>query len=174
MPITLLDGLFIGLVLLSAVLAMVRGFSREILSIGSWIAAAAAAFLFYKTLAPTIMPYVGNELIAQLAAAGIIFLIALIGVTMITMRVADMIIDSRIGPLDRTLGFVFGALRGIVVAAVAVWFLTFFIGDRQIGWIDNAKSKPFLTTVADRLINLLPEDLDALISGTKTPEGTDT
>ena len=173
MSITLLDGLFVGLVLLSAILAMVRGFSREILSIASWIAAAAAAYLFYQQLAPYLESYVGEGVIANIVAAGIIFIVALIIVTLITMRVADMIIDSRIGPLDRTLGFVFGAVRGIIVAAVAVWFLGFFIGDREVGWIDNAKSKPFLSEVANRLINLLPEDLDAVISGGLEDSTTD-
>ena len=43
MPITLLDGVLVGFALVSAVLAMVRGFSREVLSIASWVAAAAAA-----------------------------------------------------------------------------------------------------------------------------------
>lgn len=170
MPITLLDGLFIGLILVSAILAMVRGFSREVLSIGSWVAAAAAAFLFYKQVAPLLMPYVNNELIAQLGAAGIIFVLTLIIVTIITMRLADMIIDSRIGPLDRTMGFLFGAARGIIVAAVAVWFLGFFLGERDIAWIANAKSKPFLDTVAERLINLLPQDLDSVLSPDTTEQ----
>lgn len=174
MQITLLDGIFVGLVLLSAILAMVRGFSREILSIASWVAAAFAAFLFYKSLAPFIETYVNNELIAQLVAAGIIFIVALIVVTLITMRIADMIIDSRIGPLDRSLGFVFGAFRGIIVSAVALWFVSFFVSGREIGWIDNAKSKPFLENVANRLINLLPEDLDAVISGEDETAETDT
>ena len=44
MPITLLDGILLGFTLVSAMLAMVRGFSREILSIASWAAAAIAAF----------------------------------------------------------------------------------------------------------------------------------
>ncbi|WP_413776272.1 CvpA family protein, partial [Providencia rettgeri] len=48
MPITLLDGILLGITLVSAVLAMVRGFSREVLSVVSWAAAAAAAYLFYK------------------------------------------------------------------------------------------------------------------------------
>lgn len=173
MSITLLDGLFVGLVILSAILAMVRGFSREILSIASWVAAAVAAYLFYKQLAPHLESYVGEGVIANIVAAGIIFIVALIVVTLVTMRIADMIIDSRIGPLDRSLGFVFGAVRGIIVAAVAVWFLGFFIGDREVGWIDNAKAKPFLSDVANRLINLLPEDLDAVISGGLSDETTD-
>ncbi|MBO6552900.1 MAG: CvpA family protein [Roseitalea sp.] len=174
MPITLLDGLFLGLVLISAVLAMVRGFSREVLSIGSWVAAAVAAFLFYRTLTPYVQNYVDNELIAQLVAAGLIFLIALIVVTLITMRIADMIIDSRIGPLDRSLGFVFGAARGVIVAAVAIWFINFFVGDQEIAWIDNAKSKPFLDQVAQSLVDLLPDDLGAVVPGGETAETTDT
>lgn len=172
MPITILDGLLLGLTLVSALLAMVRGFSREVLSIASWGAAAVAAFLFYKQLTPFVQQYVDSELIAQLVAAGIIFMVALIVVTLITMRIADMIVDSRIGPLDRTLGFVFGSARGIIVAAVAVWFLDFFIGDREIAWIDGAKSKPFLDSVASSLVNMLPENLDGILS--PDGEGTDT
>lgn len=172
MPITLLDGLLLGLTLVSAVLAMVRGFSREVLSIVSWGAAAVAAFLFYKQGAPYVQPYVEQELIAQLISGGIIFLVVLIVVTFITMRIADMIIDSRIGPLDRTLGFVFGAARGILIAAVAVWFLGFFIGGREIAWIDGAKSKPFLDSLAQSLVNMLPEDLDEVLPGGET-DGTD-
>lgn len=172
MPITILDGLLLGLTLVSALLAMVRGFSREVLSIASWGAAAVAAFLFYRQLTPFVQQYVDNEVIAQVAAAGIIFLIALIIVTLITMRIADLIVDSRIGPLDRTLGFVFGAARGIVVAAVAVWFLDFFIGEREIAWIDGAKSKPFLESVANSLVNMLPENLDSILPA--GDESTDT
>jgi len=165
MPITLLDGLLLGLTLVSAVLAMVRGFSREVLSIVSWGAAAVVAFLFYKRAAPLVQPYVDHELIAQLVAGGIIFLVVLIVVTFITMRIADLIIDSRIGPLDRTLGFVFGAARGVLIAAVAVWFLGFFVGGREIAWIDGAKSKPFLDSLAQSLVNMLPEDIDGILPG---------
>lgn len=172
MPITLLDGLLLALTLVSAVLAMVRGFSREVLSIVSWGAAAVAAYLFYKPVTPFVARYIDSDLVAQLVAAGIIFVIVLILVTFITMRIADLIIDSRIGPLDRTLGFVFGAVRGIIIAAVAVWFLGFFLGDRQIAWIDNAKSKPFLDSIAQGLVNMLPENLDELLPGGSGDEAT--
>ena len=50
--ITLLDGIVITIVLLSALLAMFRGFIREVLSIAAWVAAAAAAYLFHKPLLP--------------------------------------------------------------------------------------------------------------------------
>ena len=104
MPITLLDGILVGFTLVSAMLAMVRGFSREILSIASWAAAAAAAFFFYPLVLPYVQPYIDNEQIAMVAAAGVVFVLALIIVTVITMKIADWIINSRIGALDRTLG----------------------------------------------------------------------
>ena len=114
MPITILDGILIGVTLFSAVLAMVRGFSREVLSVASWVAAAAAAYYFYPLLVPYVIEYTPGkgEQLAMAVSAGIIFLVALIVVSVLTMRIADFVIDSRIGALDRTLGFVFGAITG--------------------------------------------------------------
>ena len=96
-----------------------RGLSREILSIASWAAAAAAAFFFYPLVLPYVQPYIDNEQIAMVAAAGVVFVVALIIVTLITMKIADWIIDSRIGALDRTLGFLYGAARGIFSGRMA-------------------------------------------------------
>ncbi|MET3583331.1 membrane protein required for colicin V production [Mesorhizobium robiniae] len=175
MPITLLDGILVGFTLVSAMLAMVRGFSREVLSIISWIAAAAAAFFLYKPVLPYVQPYVDNEKIAMVAAAGIVFIIALIVVSVITMKLADWIIDSRIGALDRTLGFLYGAARGILVVAVALLFFNWLAGAKAPGWIANAKSRPLLESVGAKLESLLPEDpenaiLNRLNPGQPVPE----
>ena len=158
MPITLLDGILVGFTLVSAMLAMVRGFSREVLSIASWAAAAAAAYFFYKPVLPYVRPYIDNEKIAMAAAAAIVFVIALIVVTVLTMKIADFIIDSRIGALDRTLGFLYGAARGILVVAVGLLFFNWLAGERTPAWIADAKSRPLLETVGAKLESLLPED----------------
>ena len=78
MPITLLDGILVGFTLVSAMLAMVRGFSREVLSVASWIAAAAAAYFFYPAVLPYVQPHIDNEKIAMGGSAGIVFFIALL------------------------------------------------------------------------------------------------
>jgi membrane protein required for colicin V production len=158
MPITLLDGILIGFTLVSALLAMVRGFSREILSIASWVAAAAAAYFFYPVALPYIQPHIDNEQIALAASAAIIFVIALIVVTVITMKVADFIIDSRVGALDRTLGFLYGAARGILVVAVALLFFNWLVGSNPPAWVTFAKSRPFLENIGERIEALLPSD----------------
>ena len=171
MPITLLDGILLGITLVSAVLAMVRGFSREVLSVASWAAAAVAAFLFYKRVTPLVQPYVDSEVIAQIAAAGAIFLVTLIIVTLITMKIADFIIDSRVGALDRTLGFVFGAARGVLLVVVAMSFFNWLVPPPQPGWIAGAKSKPLLDSLSQKLKNVLPEDPEGTILNRLKPSG---
>lgn len=168
MPITLLDGILLAITLFSGVLAMVRGFSREVLSVASWVAAAAAAFLFYKQAVPYVQPYVDNELLAQAAAAGAIFLVTLIVVTIITMKIADFIIDSSVGALDRTLGFVFGAARGVLLVVVAMLFFNWLAQSNQPSWVANAKSKPMLDSLGQQLVNLLPEDPEAALEKLKS------
>ncbi len=172
MPITLLDGILVGFTLVSAMLAMVRGFSREVLSVVSWAAAAAAAYFFYKPVVPYVLPYIDNEKAAMAAAAGIVFIIALIVVTVITMKVADWIIDSRIGALDRTLGFLYGAARGILVVAVALMFFNWLAGDRAPAWIAQAKSRPLLESIGAKIESLLPEDPENSILKRLNRDGT--
>ncbi|MEW7006655.1 MULTISPECIES: CvpA family protein [unclassified Lentilitoribacter] len=164
MPITLFDGIFIGVTLVSAMLAMVRGFSREVLAVASWVAAAAAAFFLYPYLEPYALQYTSSKSLAAIGSAAAIFLVTLIIVSYITMRLADFIIDSRIGVLDRTLGFVFGAARGVLIMVVAVQFLNWLIAEeKQPTWIAEAKSKPLLDSLGVKLVNILPEDADSSI-----------
>ena len=180
MPITLLDGILVGFTLVSAMLAMVRGFSREVLSVVSWAAAAAAAFFFYKPVLPYVQPYVDNDKIAMAASAGAVFLISLIVVSVITMKLADWIIDSRIGALDRTLGFLYGAARGILVVAVALLFFNWLAGAKAPAWVTDAKSRPLLESIGAKIENLLPADTENAIlkklspkAGGETPAAPD-
>lgn len=173
MPITLLDGILIGFTLVSAVLAMVRGFSREILSIASWAAAAAAAYFFYPLVLPYVTPYIDNAQIALAAAAAIVFFVALIVVSVITMKIADFIIDSRIGALDRTLGFLYGAARGILVVAVGLLFFSWLVGTNPPAWISEAKSLPLLESIGNWLEGILPDDPENSILNRISP-GEDT
>ncbi|MBL8581249.1 MAG: CvpA family protein [Rhizobiaceae bacterium] len=174
MPITLLDGILVGFTLVSAMLAMVRGFSREVLSIASWAAAAAAAFFFYPVVLPYVKPYIDHEQVAMAAAAGIVFVVALIIVTIITMKIADFIIDSRVGALDRTLGFLYGAARGILVVAVALLFFNWLVGDKAPPWISQAKSRPLLESIGTAIENMLPADPENSILEKLTPHDNDT
>lgn len=160
MPITLLDGILIVIMLISALLAMIRGFVREVLSIAAWVAAAAAAFFLYDKVLPFVQPHISHKQIAVAVAAGGVFLVTLIVVSFITMRISDFVLDSSIGALDRTLGFVFGAARGLLLVVVGMLFFNWFIpkADEQPTWVADAKSKPLLDMIGGKLMAALPED----------------
>jgi membrane protein required for colicin V production len=164
MPFTLLDGILLVVILISAVLAMIRGFTREVFSIASWVAAAAVAYFFWGDLLPFVQRYVNDRNLALGITVAGIFFVTLLLVSIITMRISDFVLDSRAGPVDRVLGFAFGAARGLILVIIAVLFINFFIApDKQPEWIAMAKSKPWLDTLGQDLMNRLPEDPEAEI-----------
>ena len=161
-----LDLAVLGIVLVSALLSMMRGFSREVLAIASWAAAAAAAYYFYPLVVPYLAPYIHKEVIAQAAAAAIVFFVTLIIVSLFTVRLSDAILDSKIGALDRTLGFVFGVARGFLLAVVAFAIFNWLVSEKQQPeWVKNARTRPILTETADRIVALLPEDAATTVDG---------
>src|SRR3954447_25207308 len=75
-----------------------------------------------------------------------------------------MILDSRVGALDRTLGFLFGLARGLVIVVVAFLFFNWLVPDRsQPEWVKNAKSLVVLKRTDDTLMSMLPEDPESTI-----------
>ena len=183
MPVTILDLVVIGVVLISALLAAVRGFTREVLAIASWIAAAAVAWLFHPQLVPFIQQYIpassAQGTIALVASIAALFLGTLIVVSLITARVSDFVLDSRIGALDRTLGFVFGAARGLLLAVIGYVFFTALVGNEKLPvWAKDAKAKPMLEETGRSLIAMLPQDVNAdfiknLLKKRKPEEGSE-
>jgi membrane protein required for colicin V production len=170
MSLTVLDIIVIVVVLISATLAMVRGFVREVLSVASWVAAVAAAYFFYKPLVPLIRPYIESATVATIIAAALIFFIALIVASYVTTKVSDFVIDSRIGAIDRGLGFLFGAARGVLLVIIALWFFNFLVAQPP-DWVANAQSEPILRDLGDQLVAALPEDIEAWIQSNTRGEG---
>jgi membrane protein required for colicin V production len=154
-----LDLGLLGVVCVSAILSMLRGFTREVLAIASWAAAAVAAYYFHPLLLPYIKPYIAKDTFALAAAVGGVFLLTLIIVSIITVRISDAILDSKVGALDRTLGFFFGAARGVLLCVVAFLFFSWLVPEKgQPSWVREAKTRPFLQSTGEQLMAMLPED----------------
>jgi membrane protein required for colicin V production len=82
------------------------------------------------------------------------------------VRLSDAILDSKIGALDRSLGFLFGVARGFLLAVVAFAIFSWLAPEKQQPeWVRNAKTRPVLTETADRIVAMLPEDAAATIDG---------
>lgn len=170
MPVTILDLVVIGIVLISALLAMVRGFTREVLAIGSWAVAAVVAYFGWPTAAPLVVQYVVKQppmLVNGLALGGV-FLVTLFIAYIVTSKLSDFILDSRVGALDRTLGFLFGAARGFLLAVIGFGFFTWLVNEKQQPtWVADAKFRPILVSSFDRLKAMLPDNLDERIGSIK-------
>ncbi|MGE3248460.1 MAG: CvpA family protein [Beijerinckiaceae bacterium] len=168
-----LDLALIVVVLVSALLSMLRGFTREVLAIASWGAAAAAAYWFYPMGEPYLVNYMPKPEFAKYASAAIIFLLTLIIVSIITVKVSDAILDSKVGALDRSLGFLFGAGRGLLLCVVAFLFFNWLVPDKaQPEWVRTAKTRPLLESTGKQLMALLPDNLDEKIEGLRKSKTT--
>ena len=164
MPITLLDIILLVVMLISGLLAMIRGFMREILSIGAWGIAALATLYSYSRVLPVAKGYFSSDMVAAGVSVGGVFLLTLLVVSIITVRISDMILDSRVGALDRTLGFLFGLGRGLVIVVVAFLFFAWLVPERsQPEWVKSAKSKVVLQSTGQWLMSMLPDDPESTI-----------
>src|SRR6266513_3341626 len=178
MPITILDLVLLAVMLISGLLAMVRAFMREILSIAAWGAAALVTLYAFSKLLPTAKTYFNNDTVASVVVVAGVFVGTLIVVSVITVRISDMILDSRIGALDRTLGFLFGLARGLLIVVVAFLFFSWLVPDKQRpDWITGAKSKVVLAGTGQWLMSMLPDDPESTILNKlkrARPEDTET
>src|SRR6516164_1546378 len=164
MPITLLDIILIGVMMISALLAMIRGFMREILSIAAWLIAALVTLYSFSKLLPVAKTYFNNDIVSYAVVIGGTFLGTLLIVSVITVRFSDMVLDSRVGALDRTMGFLFGLGRGLVIVVVAFLFFAWLVPDRsQPEWVRSAKSRVVLQGTGDWLMSMLPDDPESTI-----------
>lgn len=164
MPITLLDIILLVVMLVSALLAMVRGFMREVLSIAAWLTAALTTVWAYPRYIGVAKQYFNNDLVATAALVGGVFLGTLIIVSLVTIKISDMVLDSRVGALDRTLGFLFGLGRGLIIVVVAFLFFSWLVPEKtQPEWIAQAKSRVVLQSTGEWLVSLLPDDPETTI-----------
>ena len=172
MPFPVLDLVVIGIVLISALLAAVRGFTREVLAIVAWVVAAAAAWYLHPTALPIAQQYISSNTVALVATIGAIFVITLIIVSIITVQISDLILDSRIGALDRTLGLFFGAARGFLICVIGWAFLGWLLQGQEPAWAAASKTRPAMENTRDNIIAMLPENAEALIQRLRNKDAT--
>ena len=169
-PITYLDAALIAVCFISGLLAMYRGFAREMLSIVSWVVAAGAVLYFvlnYKPFAQEMAQQMGTQVaVAQIAFGAGIFLVVLIIVHLITARISDAILDSRVGMVDRVLGFLFGVVRGFILIVVPYMFYEAFFPDpnTHFPWVREAKSLPYIKATGDTLRSVLESHLPSSLT----------
>lgn len=169
MPFTWLDIALIVIMLISAILAMMRGFTREILSIVAWICAAIGAYLLFEPMLPLAEEYIQPSILAKGVLIGGSFFAILIAISLLVILLTEVILESSIGALDRTLGFIFGLGRGLLLVAVAFLFFTSLVPQQNYpAWVQNARTTPLLQDTGKMIIEVLPKGMIEDFIGSKS------
>ena len=129
-----LDYIVIGIILFSGLLALMRGFVREMFSLVAWIGAYFAAVKLYPLAIPTMHHYIKNDKAAEWGAMAVIYVVTLVVLIALGSLIAHYAIRGRaLTSIDRSLGFLYGALRGAVVVCLI------YLGAVMVLWPDIDK-----------------------------------
>jgi membrane protein required for colicin V production len=148
------------LLALSALIGVIRGFTREIFGIAGWVGATLVTLWGLPLLKPFMHNWVGNPLFADIISALGLFIISFVTFMTLIRAISDRVKSSILGSLDRSLGLLFGVLRGSIL--IILLFLM-----SNILWKPNhrpplllaAKSYPFLLNGTECFLSVLPKGI---------------
>lgn len=162
LPINITDLALIALLVISGLLAFSRGFVREVLSILAWVVSFVVALQFYPRLSPYVLRYIESEQIATAIAFGAIFVVSLVVLWVVSSAISRRVQNSDVGALDRSLGFLFGLLRGAVIVSLLYLLLLQFLPPREHpAWLREARAIPMIEYGTNLLIEAAPEHISA-------------
>ncbi len=163
---TALDIIVLFLLGGGAVFGFIRGFVQEALSMIAWIMIIVAVRLLHAPATTILSEAVGTESgAAVLAFLAIVIVIYALG-RWVAKSVGSKSRKSMLGPIDRVLGFGFGALKGLIAATLIFLLLvmgyeTFFGSDeKRPEWMTTSRTYPLLNASGDAMSAFVRERRD--------------
>lgn len=160
LPITIVDLVAVGGVLLFAVLASFWGFMGLVTGIGAWVGAGAAAILYYPEAQEIARRYIETDLFADLAAGIGLFAGSLILLLVVSAILSHMVKESALGSINRALGFVTGLALGYAILCVfLIGGIMIFKEERLPPSVTEARLYPVVRAGGTALLDNVPESL---------------
>jgi membrane protein required for colicin V production len=116
---TWVDLVVLGVLAVSALLAFMRGFVREVLGIGAWVAAVLVAIWAFPYARPQFREWLGTPDLVDPVTFAAVFIVTLLVLLLICHWIGALVRGSVLGGVDRTLGLVFGLVRGAALVVFA-------------------------------------------------------
>lgn len=151
------DWFLLGALVVSILIGVWRGFTREILGLATWILALVAAFLLSPVAEAHLHSHIAVESVRRAAAYGIVFFVALLIGGIVTHLVSSLVRKSPLSGLDRTVGAGFGLARGVLLAVILVW-LVGLTPARQDAWWKQSVLVGKLDWLAQGFEHVVPPD----------------
>jgi membrane protein required for colicin V production len=148
--------------LASGVFALMRGFVYEVLAMAGWIAAALAALWGLPLVRPFVHQYISGQTLGDVVGGTVIFLITLLASSFVTHAISRRVQKSSISSVDRSLGFAFGLVRGLVLASLCFMVVTKLMAPDEPEMLSSAKTRPLMAAGARMLQSLIPTYLNGM------------
>lgn len=150
------------LVGLGAITGFMRGFVQEAFALAAWVLALFAIHTLHTPLSLALFPYVKTESGASVLAFALLLLVPYAIVKLLSDRLGSASRNSVLGPVDRVIGFGFGAIKGIVITVLAFSVLvlgydTVWGAGGRPQWITQSRSYPFVNAASEQLVKLIGE-----------------
>ena len=163
-PLNLLDAVIALILLLSVVFAFRSGFSREVIGLAAVVLAAICGTWFYGTAGAFLLPYVSSPQVAHFAGFALVFLgIMLLG-AVAAWVVSRVLKTVGLTGLDRILGAMFGAVRGILICVVLVMALVAFspgpAGGGAPSSVVGSHLAPYVIGAAKMIVSIAPHEMN--------------
>ncbi len=151
----------------AAIGGFLRGFVQEILSLAAWLVAIVAIRFLHTDLTAWLYEYIGSGSGAAVLAFAILLIIPYAGIKLVAGWAGKTSRKSVLGPIDRVLGFGFGALKGVIIIVFAFSLLvlgydTIWGPAGRPDWMTTSRTYPFVNACADELVQLIAERREAL------------
>ena len=177
LPINAFDGAVAVVVLVSALIALLRGFVKEILSLAAWAGAVLVTLWGFAIARPYFRAFIDSQLLADVAAGIALFVASLIVFAMIAHGTSALVRRSAsLSAIDRSLGFVFGIFRGFVLLGLGWLALAWAIPEeKRPDWIFEPRTRPLVEQMAEFLVGLAPPEFRGQVrtAGTQAQRGAE-
>lgn len=153
-----LDLVVIGIILVSTLISLVRGFVKESISLTSWILAGFIAFRYFPALSEILLPYMDSPTIRAGTAFSVLFVCTLIIGAIVNFMASQMVSKTGLSGTDKALGMVFGAGRGVLIVTMLV-LLAGLTPMPTENWWQESTMIEYFANIAGWLKDILPQDI---------------
>lgn len=134
---SVIDWILIGIVSLSTLISIKRGFVKEALSLVTWVSAFIIARLFHSQLSVLFVDHIDSQSMRLVVAFALLFVVTLIVGAMINHLIGELVRLTGLSGTDRMFGMIFGLARGLLVLIVGISLIKLTPLTEDVWWQES-------------------------------------